>query len=284
MEISGSTQDLSELVVSAQAGDRIAVEGVIRAIQPNVYKLSQRFLYIPADADDATQEILLKVITHLSQFDGRSKFTTWVYRVATHYLLDVKKAKPIHNLSFEEFGEDLGNGLDTESDADPEQAKLYAEIRIGCTLALLHCLKPDLRVSYILGEILDLGHQEAAEVLQISPSSYRKRLSRARNALTEFMQDNCGLVNPNNGCRCSKRLPQAQRLGRVDPNNLIFSTTQQVANNFPNVLTEIRQLETTRQAAALYRAQQQPLASDNFVHWLRDTIAKQEEIRSKWLN
>ncbi len=153
---------------------------------------------------------------------------------------------------------------------------LLEEVRIGCTLAMLQCLETEARLAYILGEILELDHQEAAEVLSISAGAYRKRLSRARATVTDFMLGHCGLVDSKNRCRCSKRVVRATELGRVDPGKLMFSTSVRRAKQFPEVLAEIRQLEDNQRAAALYRAQRQPDVSQDFVRWLKATLEQQE--------
>lgn len=157
---------------------------------------------------------------------------------------------------------------------------MLEEVRIGCTLALLHCLGREARLAYIVGEILELEHQEAAEVLGISTGAYRKRLSRARATVSDFVLGHCGLVNSNNACRCSKRVLRARELGRVDPKRLIFSTSPQHAKRFPEILTEIRQLEEDQRVAALFRAQQQPKISQDFTRWPQTTLEQQESKRS----
>ena len=82
---------LDALVRLSRAGDRQALERLIEAIQGKVYNLAIRMLRVPADAEDATQEILIKVITHLGEFRSESAFTTWVYRVASNHLLDASQ-------------------------------------------------------------------------------------------------------------------------------------------------------------------------------------------------
>jgi len=273
------TTDVTSLVALSREGDRAALDALIHAIQPTIYKLAQRFLMIPVDAEDATQEILLKIITRLSQFDGRSQFKTWAYAVASNHLLDLKRRPSEQEMSFDEFAEDLSQGLSETPIEGPDTVVLLEEIRIGCTLAMLQCLDRDARLAYTLGEILELEHREAAEVLGISASAYRKRLSRARSIVTAFMLDQCGLVNPDNHCRCSKRVAQAKALGRVDPKKLIFSTSRERAQQFPEVLSKIRQLEENQRAAALYRAQMQPEVSQSFTHWLKTTLEHQERLQ-----
>ena len=229
------------LVARSRRGERAALDALIQGIQPTIYKLAQRFLMVPTDAEDATQEILLKVITRLSQFDGKSQFKTWAYAVASNHLLDLKRKPSEPSMKFADFAEDLAQGLSGEPFDGPDTALLLDEVRVGCTLAMLQCLVADARMAYILGEILELDHQEAAEVLDIRTSAYRKRLSRARITITDFMLAHCGIVDTNNHCRCNRRVARATELRRIDRETLIFSTTAQRAQGFSEVLAaEIR--------------------------------------------
>jgi hypothetical protein len=175
-------------------------------------------------------------------------------------------------LSFEEFGEDLAHGLSDDPlrvEHDIDHELLLEEVKIGCTLGMLMCLDRSHRLAYILGEIVELDHREAAEVLDIPPAAYRKRLSRARASVTAFMVARCGLANPANACRCRRRIATAIDLGRVDPSHLLFASSRESARRFPQVLVTIRQLEETRRAAALYRSHPDPKPSEAFVSWLR---------------
>lgn len=246
----------------AQAGDRNALERVARAVQQDVYPLALRFVWHPDDAEDATQEILVRVITGLAGFRGGSRFRTWVYRVACNTLLTLRKQRmERRTISFEALGEDLARGLSDEALTAGQEADrelLLEEVKIGCTMAMLLCLDRNHRLAYSLGEILELDHREAAEVLGITPGAYRKRLSRARAAITAFMTSRCGLANPANPCRCRRRVAAAIALGRVDPTQLLFASSLEQARRFPQVLAEIRRLEDSRRAAALYRSHPQP--------------------------
>jgi RNA polymerase sigma factor (sigma-70 family) len=245
-------------------------------VQPHVYRVALRFLWHPQDAEDATQEVLIRVITGLGSFRGDSAFRSWFYRIACNTLLTLRKQRmEQRSMSFEEFGEDLTRGLADDRlrvESDPDEALLLEEVKIGCTLAMLMCLDRDHRLAYILGEIVELDHREAAEVLQIAPAAFRKRLSRARATITSFMRSRCGLANPANPCRCRRRVATAVALGRVDPANLLFASSQEQARRFPQVLAEIRQLEETRRAAALYRSHPDPQPSEAFVSWLRNAV------------
>jgi RNA polymerase sigma factor (sigma-70 family) len=263
-------------VARARSGDRVALESVIRVVQPEVHGLALRFLWHPEDAEDATQEILIRVITGLGTFRGESRFRTWVYRVACNALLTLRRKRmERRSMTFDEFGDDLATGLSDDpprAEPEPDESLLLEEVKIGCTLALLLCLDRNHRLAYILGEILELDHHEAGGILEITPATFRKRLSRARQRITSFMVARCGLVNPANACRCQRRVARAIALGRVDPAHLLFASAREQARRFPQVLTEIRRLEETRRAAALYRSHLLPTPPRGFEAWLRKTI------------
>ncbi len=262
---------LEAAVARARAGDRAALEAVVRAVQKGVYNLALRFLWHPQDAEDAAQEIMIRILTGLGGFEGRSAFRSWVYRIACNTLLTLGRQRmEQRNMSFQEFGEDLAEGLSGEEpDAGPEHQLLLEEVKIGCTLAMLLCLDRDQRLAYILGEILELDHNEAAAILEIAPAAFRKRLSRARGDIMSFVQSHCGLANPENACRCHRRVDAAVRRGRVDQSKLLFASSLEQAKRFPRVLVEIRRLEDTRRAAALYRSHPRVEPPDAFASWLK---------------
>src|SRR3984885_12244399 len=81
------------LVVRARSGDRKALEGLVQRHQGWIYNIAVRMLFQPQDAEDATQEILVKALTRLSSFEGRSSFRTWLYRVVFNHLLNVKRGR-----------------------------------------------------------------------------------------------------------------------------------------------------------------------------------------------
>jgi len=275
-EASASDEAFARQVGRARAGDRAALEAVIRAVQPDVHRLALRFLWHPQDAEDATQEVLLRVLAGLAGFRGDSAFRTWVYRVASNTLLSLREQRMEQRaMTFEEFGEDLARGLSdatATTERGPDEALLLEEVKIGCTQGMLLCLDRDHRLAYILGEILELDHREAAEVLGIAPAAFRKRLSRARSRITSFMTAHCGLIDPVNDCRCRRRVAPAIALGRVDPGRLLFASSVEGARSFPRVLAEIRRLEETRRCAALYRSHPDPPPPEGFASWLRGVL------------
>jgi RNA polymerase sigma factor (sigma-70 family) len=250
--------DLEGLVAKARGGDRDSLEHLVVQIQRPVYNLALRMLWHPEDARDASQEILVRVVTHLSSFRGESGFLTWVYRIAANYLISTRQGRvERQGLTFDQFAEDLADGqadLPAESDEWPaDKALLLEEVKVGCMHALLTCLDRPHRLAYILGEILELEGPEAARILGISAAAFRKRLSRAREVIVAFTRAQCGLVEPANPCRCVRRLPRAQEIGRIDAAVLLFGRRDS-ALAFPGVLARVRRLEVVQRTAALYRA------------------------------
>ncbi len=268
---------IEQLVLRARDGDRASLETIVVRIQDKVYGLALRMLWHPEDARDAAQEILIRVVTRLGSFRGESAFLTWVYQVAVNHLLSARASRlEEQRLTFDLFARDLDEGL-TERPAGAEgavdDALLLEEVKVGCTLGMLSCLDRPHRLAYILGEILEMDGPEAARILEIHPTSYRKRLSRARRDIVAFMKAKCGLVNPDRPCRCRRRVRCAIDRGRVDPRHLLFASDANRARRFPSVLAGIRRLEEARRAAALYRSHADPAAPESLAREIRRLIA-----------
>jgi RNA polymerase sigma factor (sigma-70 family) len=206
---------------AARGGDRDAAQRLLEAVQDPVYRLALRTLGHPADAEDAAQEILVIVLTHLGSFRGGSALSTWVFRIAVNHLMRARKGRR-EMFSFELLGERLDSNL-REVDAepsDPETAMMVLEIRLRCTEAMLLSLDRELRVAFILGDIFCLSGDEAALVLEVDAATYRKRLSRARKLLLGFMRDRCGVFDPGNPCSCRGQVDAALADGRLSRDDL----------------------------------------------------------------
>lgn len=229
------------LVERARGGDRGALGEVLEALRPMVHRLAVSMLWDRDDADDATQEILVKVMTSLGGWRGEAALTTWTYRIAVRHLGRRRRsATERAGLTFDAYATDLRDGLADTSRADADV--LADEVRVGCTLGMLQCLDRGDRVIYVLGEVLRLPGEQAAEIAELGYDAYRQRLSRARRTVREFVATHCGLVNDRAACRCSRRVERAIDVGRVDPESLRFAETTAVT------------IQHLHDAAALMRA------------------------------
>jgi len=256
-------------------GDRDALDRLVRALQGDIYGLALRMLCNREDAEDATQEILVRIVTRLSQFDFRSKLKTWAYRVAVNYILDVKKS-PVErlHLSFEGFAEDLTQGVSLEAPAETEHSLLIEEVKVGCTFGMLQCLDRSHRLAYVLGEIMELPGPEAAEALDISPDLFRKRLQHARSAILAFTRTYCGLASDTAACRCNRQIPSALRVGKVRPDSCNFAATE---SSFAQTRAMIRQVDEARWALEVHRTSHPRASSVDFARRLIDALDARRE-------
>jgi RNA polymerase sigma factor (sigma-70 family) len=268
---------LEDLARAAVDGDRDALDRLVRVLQGDVYGLALRMLWHREDAEDATQEILVRVVTRLSQFDFRSKLGTWVYRIAVNYILDVKKS-PVERmrLTFDRFADDLVDGLSSDGPAAAERSLLTEEVKIGCTLGMLQCLDRPHRFAYVLGEILELSGPEAAEALGISPELYRKRLQHSRTAIESFTRRYCGLASDGAVCACHLRVPAAVRLGRVHPTALDFAQT---ASSYQEIRTLVRRVERARWGLAVHRTSHPRASGVDFARRIAQSLDPPETRR-----
>jgi RNA polymerase sigma factor (sigma-70 family) len=215
------------LVSRAQAGSRDALERLITRHQAWIYNIVLRMLYYPQDAEDVTQEILIKLITKLSTFEGRSTFRTWLYRLAVNHILNLKRRSFEDHLNFVEYGRGLAATPDMDL-PDPNAVSvdlklMVDEARIGCTSGMLLCLDREQRLVYILADIFGVSDRVGAELLEISRDNFRQKASRARRDLHSFMQNQCGLVNSANPCCCAKKTQGFAKAGYLNPEKLLFA-------------------------------------------------------------
>ena len=222
-------QPLAALIEQATAGDRAALETVLAGVQDLVFNLSLRMLGTFHDAEDASQDILLKIMTHLSSFKGESAFTTWVFRIAVNHLKDYRKYMFAQfPLSFEYYGNDIRSGkIQDVPDLtqNVEKAILAEELKLSCTNVMLQCLDPESRCIFILGTMFHVDSRIAGDILGITPEAYRQRLSRVRKKMAEFLSEYCGEYGQGS-CRCAGRVNYAIQNHRIAPGQLDFTSAK----------------------------------------------------------
>ncbi|HEX4866702.1 MAG TPA: RNA polymerase sigma factor [Acidimicrobiales bacterium] len=181
------------LVVAAQAGDRAALDALLRQHHDRVLHLCRRLAANEADALDATQEALIAIVRGLGRFDGRARFSTWVHRVATNACLDELRRgrrRPLPGLP-----EELDPSGGAVADPAGEVAVESLGDRAAIDEALTH-LAPELRAAVVLRDLCDLDYAEIAEVLDIPPGTVRSRISRGRAQLARHLGPAPAAGNP----------------------------------------------------------------------------------------
>lgn len=249
---------VEQLACQAREGDGEALERLIMEIYGDVHGLSLRMLGFVSDAEDAAQEILIKIITHLSAFRGDSTFKTWSFRIAINHLLSFRKTlaekKGIDFDLWEQLGDRTDPTFDHDSLPGTDKTLLAEEVRIGCMQGMLQCLDKKVRIAFILGELFEVTSEEGAVILGITPAAFRKRLSRGREQLTGFMRNNCGLVNSSNQCRCMNLIGPDIRDGWIDPVNLQFVGPRCRARIDVGVRDRLEELDEISRAIELFHS------------------------------
>jgi RNA polymerase sigma-70 factor (ECF subfamily) len=181
--------DEGQIIAAAQDGDRVALETLLRSHYDRCYAVCRRLLGNDQDALDATQETMIGIARGISRFDGRSAFSTWVYRVATNRALDELRRRgrrpPIeHVLSSTELAnplEDLAASPLTDEVGDTATARLSLD-------AALEQITVAQRSAVVLRDVFDLDYAEIAEVLRVPIGTVRSRIARGRAALADVLE------------------------------------------------------------------------------------------------
>lgn len=241
-----------QLIQLITDGNNEALVTLINRHKDFIFNLSFRIFGNIEDAEDASQEIWIKVITKLSSFKHNSSFKTWLYRIAVNHILNLKKSNKEQALSSFEHHRTLIEKLKSEETSavyNVENTLLEQETKVECMTGMLLCLNREQRIVFIFGGIFALNSRLGAEILNISPENFRKQLSRARKQLRNYMNNDCSLINPNGKCSCKLKTQSAINAGIVNPNNLLFSQkhlkkVQDIAeNNTENVIESIIEIK-----------------------------------------
>jgi RNA polymerase sigma factor (sigma-70 family) len=249
----------ADLIAQAKQGSREALERLVLRHQAWIYNIAFRMTFHAQDAEEITQEVLIKAITHLSTFQGESRFRTWLYRIAANHVLNMKRrGGESDTLTFSSYAD----AINATSDLDlPDQKAvavdvplLVEEAKLSCTTGMLLCLDRKQRLIFTLGEIFGASDTVGGEVLEMSADNFRQGLARARRDLYQFMHGQCGLVNPNNPCRCPKKTKGFIDAGHIDPDRLQFAAPhrQRISEAAPDVVRTV-EAAVDQQYAAVFR-------------------------------
>ncbi len=267
--------ELQALVDKATAGDKEALETLVAGVQDIVFNLSLRMLGTFVDAEDATQDILLKMITHLSSFRGDSSFTTWVFSIAANHLKNYKKHMFAHYpLSFEYYGDDIENGkIQDVPDLTQNVEKdiLAEELKMSCTNVMLQCLDTESRCIFILGTMFKVDSRIAGDILEMTPQAYRKRLSRVREKMADFLNSYCGEYGGGK-CRCKDRVNYAIKNHRINPLQLDYTKAAEISEStLLDVKNAMEDIDNLSQDFSFCKPYQSPECIKNLIQELLDS-------------
>lgn len=247
-----------QLVTEAVQGSREALEEILRRIQNPVYSIALRMLFHPADAEDASQEILIKVITNLKGFRFEGPFMAWVMRIAANHLKTTRKSwAEKKELNMEKAHEVIDKAEARGWFSKPLEAPeplMEIEMRSACTQALLLALDRAHRMAFVLGVVMDVSGPEGAYILDISQAAFRKRLSRARTRVKDFLISNCGLFDESNRCRCVGVMAGHITHGFVDTEKPIFVSPSEDQEDPATLRQYLKELDELGRVSALFKS------------------------------
>jgi RNA polymerase sigma-70 factor (ECF subfamily) len=175
--------DDQALVAAAQAGDRRALDTLLRRHYDRVHAVCRRIAGSSRDADDAAQEAMISIVRGLPRFDGRAQFSTWAYRIATNAALDElrrRKRRPaLHVVSDEGTAPEPVDPL-----ADRQVTAIGDRMAID---AALDELPEEFRAAVVLRDVADLDYAEIADALGVPVGTVKSRIARGRNQLTTLL-------------------------------------------------------------------------------------------------
>ncbi len=178
-------REAAALVRAAKGGDRGAFEELVRRYRPRIYALALHLTGRPSDAEDITQDAFLKAYSKLGEFEGRSEFFTWLYRIALHRALNVKRNRG-RRRSAPLDDPRVAAAVAVDAQGDPRRA-LELQESYAHLLAAFDGLSPLLRTTVVLTTLQGLSHREAAVVLGTTEGTVAWRVHEARRQLKATM-------------------------------------------------------------------------------------------------
>ena len=179
--------DEPALVAAAKAGDVSAFETLVGRYERKIFRLTQNITQNREDAEDAMQEAFLKAYEHLGNFEGNSRFYTWLVRIAVNQaLMKLRKRRP-NQISLDEQIETGEDSMPREvEDWGPSPEQRYAQTELSGILSeVIGELDPSFRIVFQLRDIEELSTEETAEALGLSVPAVKSRLLRARLKLRQ---------------------------------------------------------------------------------------------------
>ncbi|MCL2838429.1 MAG: sigma-70 family RNA polymerase sigma factor [Oscillospiraceae bacterium] len=182
----------AELIHKAQTGDVRAFEQLVEEYQQSVFNLAYRMIGNHEDAADMAQEAFIKAYFNLSKFKGNSKFSTWIYRIATNSCLDeIKKRKktPTYSMSDSIEIEEGEITREIEDKSSNIEENFEREEQLKMVNKAIGRLQENHRIIIIMRDVNNMSYEEIAEILKCSTGTVKSRISRARTILHDFLKE-----------------------------------------------------------------------------------------------
>ncbi len=269
-----------DLVTSALRGDLSSLESLILRHQSWIYNIALRMSCDPNDAEDITQDVLIKVITKLSSYDtGKASLRTWIYHIVVNHILNMKRSDNeavFPQLVREETFDDYAACIpDRRKLSLPDTGIIQEEVKLSCVNCILLLLNRRERMIFLLGVMFNVPDYIGSEICGVSKDNYRKIISRSRKKLYNFFIKNCSLMNENNPCKCSDKISAMDRLDLIDTENLQLDKDS-LGNIREIIYDRIQDLEDSYYEFHSLFMDQPFFSSPDMTVWLRDLVNRHD--------
>lgn len=186
-------RDADQLVAAARAGDPFAFDRLVRRFRPRIYALALHMSGSASDADDITQDAFVLAYRHIRQFEGRSHFFTWLYRITMRKAIDAQRERKLRGSWRDDVR--VEEALRIDAAGDP---RLALELRetYAALLRGLDALSPTLKSAVVLTTLQGLSYQEAAVVLGTSEGAIAVRIHEGRKLLRHALEQHARRASP----------------------------------------------------------------------------------------
>lgn len=181
----------------------VLLEKIIEDHGSMISSLCTRMIRDRSLAEDAAQEIWVEVVKSIDSFSNKSSLSTWIYSVAKRVIYRLINNEKTYSTTYlSNYFRNWEDGdVDFPDDRD-EKVRFVKEQCDSCMVGILHCLDNKVRLAYIMRDIAELSYNDIASIFDKSEAAVRKDISRARNKLRMFLNDECYLYNSDGNCKC----------------------------------------------------------------------------------
>lgn len=265
--------DERTLIDQLKQGEEEGFDLLYATYGPKIYNLAYRMVGDTEDAEDITQETLIRVCRHIDQFREESRLYTWIYAIAKNLCHRLLKQKQKRTFAAMEALLDSAQGEGAiETFSDREKQILLNQIKEGCFTGLLRCLSFYQRLAFILHVLLHLPMKEVAAILDKSEGATKVLVHRARQNLRDFLCQHCSLYDPTNPCRCENLMSFSLAQGWIKkPTGQPWEEVYALA---PRTIEA--EIEGLRQVTELYQTLIDHIPSEDFGRRIQEVIQTED--------
>lgn len=177
------------------------LENIIKVYSAMISSICHRMIQNPEDAKDAAQEAWINILKGLPNFRGESELSTYIYKITYNTVMLYSKKDRIYSIRFL-HNYFHGEQREIPCDLDYDKDIWIKEMCDKCLSGILHCIDYESRITYLLRDLVQISYEDIATIIGKDPVTVRKIVTRSRNKLKNFLQDECILFNPHGKCRC----------------------------------------------------------------------------------